>query len=102
MRFTCLNTGQIKFFKNFQHNVCNILSIFFEKHNSVQFQQAKKSSLPNDTEANWPVDSTAVVLTFVLQRRGGVKTAKIEITVMHFQVGYKIGCQIIHAVIEHK
>lgn len=33
---------------------------------------------------------------------GGVKTAKIEITVMHFQVGYKIGCQIIHAVIEHK
>lgn len=34
--------------------------------------------------------------------KGGVKTAKIEITVMHFQVGYKIGCQIIHAVIEHK
>lgn len=76
----------------------------FSLRNTIlyNFSKQKKSSLPNDTEANWPVDSTAVVLTFVLQRRGGVKTAKIEITVMHFQVGYKIGCQIIHAVIEHK
>lgn len=39
---------------------------------------------------------------FCREGGGGVKTAKIEITVMHFQVGYKIGCQIIHAVIEHK